>query len=295
MIQSIDKGLIGKELTLSITDLENIDAFEWNFDQVALLEKQQGRLSLTIEPLLSGFYTIKYSATTSDGENHQYVKDIEIFSDLSLIEDKIEEEKEAEDILDPYQEVVIEKSKANTYKLPHHVKRNARYRGTRESEKVLNSNYEQLYDIRQIHDDISKNTSILDKTINMWFKGRKAENVNKREIAEEKVYQATIEKVKYLLNSSEHISGFTNIVVKLDNEIIDESFYSIEGHYLLFDIRELNLGKDTGTLYVSYSATEVTINDDSIGLEKIHQKLANLHYKTNEAERKCTDYENAYK
>lgn len=57
------------------------------------------------------------------------------------------------------------------YKYPNIMKRNSRYRGHRESEKVLNDHQEQIYDIRQLYTDLSNLEVMKDTTIDAWFNG----------------------------------------------------------------------------------------------------------------------------
>ncbi len=55
------------------------------------------------------------------------------------------------------------------HKYPNIMKRNARYRGHRESEKFLSDHQEQIYDIRQIHKNIEKLKEMTQAVIYSWF------------------------------------------------------------------------------------------------------------------------------
>ncbi len=55
------------------------------------------------------------------------------------------------------------------YKYPNIMKRNARYRGHRESEKFLSDHQEQFYDIRQIHKIIELLQNMEAEAISSWF------------------------------------------------------------------------------------------------------------------------------
>ncbi|MCD7910931.1 hypothetical protein KC480_05250 [Bacillus velezensis] len=57
------------------------------------------------------------------------------------------------------------------YKYPNIMKRNARYRGQRESEKFLNDHQEQIYDIRNLYRDFKKTDDMKCISINSWFNG----------------------------------------------------------------------------------------------------------------------------
>lgn len=59
------------------------------------------------------------------------------------------------------------------YKYPNIMKRNARYRGHRESEKALHDHQEQIYDIRQLHRSITDLKKKADLGIQSWFEGKK--------------------------------------------------------------------------------------------------------------------------
>lgn len=67
------------------------------------------------------------------------------------------------------------------YKYPHVMKRNSRYRGHRESEKVLQDHQEHIYDIRQIHSDLHSLNTLKDATIHSWFHGIESNSISMKQ------------------------------------------------------------------------------------------------------------------
>lgn len=288
---------IGEPFLITVSGIDTPIAYEWFFDDVALVELNNQPFTLHLEPLLSGVYTISYKAETEDGQSYEKSIDIEITTQKANEDQTIlgEKEEEIEETLDPYHELLLNNKKYIHYGLPHFVKRNARYRGHRESEKILNSHQEQVVDIYHNHDDIKYFKKLLDGSIEFWFHGRKGENIIKRVISEEKAFKATSENNKYKLNDDITISGFDNLVVKLNGDTVNPEMYYIEDSHLIINISDIDPSLSEGTLLVSYDAISIIHNDDTIGLYPIINRLRHLEERVMELNRRYMNYENAYK
>lgn len=302
IIRGPENIYIGEAATLSIQGInaENIRSFDWSFDEVALVQVSKRETALRIEPLLSGIYTIEYEAVIRQGDNivEYYGKEqfkVETKEKSNSSPALTEDSQEEESPLDPYREIILSNKRYDYSGLPHFMKRNARYRGHRESEKVLNSDQEQTLDFRHNYKDILYTQKMIDTSSEMWFGGRIGENVTKRTIKEEKVYQATPENNLYLLNNTDNVSRFENIVVKLNEDIVDSQWYEIAGNYLFIDISDIDITMESGTLYISFDSIVLLHNDDSEGLYPIMNRLKHLDEKIEEMNRRYMRHENAYK
>lgn len=142
------------------------------------------------------------------------------------------------------------------YKYPNIMKRNARYRGHRESEKVLNSHQEQIFDIRQLYRDLSILEEKKKTAIESWFHGQK--------------------------NPSFFTKGKENDVNSLDNDM----------HYMMRGLdKERGFNKDM----LQLKASNTMLDGQMVGINAIKQRIKALDERIAEAERRYRDYENAYK
>lgn len=290
------KYLIGEETVCTILNIaeEEVEEFTWTLSDVSLLEVEQSATRLVIEPLLSGSYRVDYKAILKNGAHHIGFAEFDIqetTKDKSIIEQEKEEEKQE---LNFYKELILSPRVSKNQEIPHFVKRNARYRGHRESEKVLNSHQEQIYDIRKIYENEKRLTNLVDKTTNAWFHGGIQGNTHKRVKKEEKVYQATPEQLTYPLNTTDPQGEFANIVVKLNNVNISPDRYTIQDRHLHLDIAALGITEPTATLYISYDFIIEIENDDTIGIANLQTKMKSLSERMAELERRYNAYERAY-
>lgn len=255
--------------------------------------------------------TIK--ATAIDEDNHQITKYFELRWDKSEEQDPL----------------TLFEVKDDNYKLPGFVKRNARYRGPRESEKYLLGHQEQIYDIRRNYLDIVSQTEKLQTNINKWFVGELEEKPEITTIALEKTFDAKLNQSSYLLIPGIRSGDFQDIVVRLNGKEIPrlsrlESNFSNEVRILLdptsssSSARTLSAPKESvlpgdgftivngylilgqnvleeGILEVSFTVTLELKNQHIYGYYLLSQKLQELDCRIGEIERRFTLYENAYK
>lgn len=293
---------IGEATTISIQglDSQSITSFEWSFDEIVLVEVDKQATSLRIDPLLSGEYSIRYRAIVREGNQDKEYKatgTIHVGTrDKKRKEASVEEsETEQQEVIDPYDALLVARKSYRYAGVPHFIKRNARYRGHRESEKVLNSHQEQVADLFYNSHAALHTQKLLEESIKMWFAGRNGENTTKRVIKEEKVYQATRGQQRYLLNNTGGIRRFENIMVKLNEETVDPKWYRVDGYHLIFNIEDVNPSLSSGSLFISFDSVIIIHNDDSKGLYPIMNKLKYLDERLEEMNRRYMQYENAYK
>lgn len=277
------KATIGNEVIIDFK--EPGDHYTWEYDEILLELIHQNRSTLKVIPLLSGTYEIKYIKN-----NQTYSVTLTIYKEEEL-QEKHEETTE-EKIEELTKDIKI--MRIPDQDIPHFVKRNARYRGHRESEKFLNSHQEQIFDIRKNFQNIEKETKIIEKSIENWLNGEILEKSKNHLINGEKVHQARGNVTRYEITSNTDISHFSSVVVKLNNKIIDEYLYKIDGRHLIIDIQKI-LGLDNATLHISYEGVTQEGASTTTGLNNIQAKIGHLIDKVSELERRYMSYENAYK
>jgi hypothetical protein len=149
----------------------------WTFDSLSLEVLEKTNKKLQLKPKVTGEYSITYKVKTYEErailyvlpqEDHGEYEEPEEPAPPSLPNTPPETGGSPNLVID-----LVDASKPipPLYKYPNIMKRNSRYRGQRESEKVLNDHQEQTYDIRQLHKDISKLDSMKEETIDSWFNG----------------------------------------------------------------------------------------------------------------------------
>lgn len=113
------------------------------------------------------------------------------------------------------------------YKYPNIMKRNARYRGHRESEKVLNDHQEQIYDIRQLHKDISSLSQSMDASFHSWFHG--VENLRIYANGEEKQFIPADFQDSPDLTGLDPVRGKESDMIQLSGNSYEDSMVGIYG------------------------------------------------------------------
>lgn len=180
------------------------------------------------------------------------------------------------------------------YKLPNIMKRNARYRGQRESEKTLNDHQEQIYDIRKHHSEIELLTNIQDVAIKSWFVGEIEASEENLMIDAEQKLQVVAGQKSYGLITDRPVRSFNNVMVKLDGVIVDPSKYRIENGHLLIDPFSIGDNSSPLLLDVSYTAILMITHAYIQGIYDIKKNMQQLDERLKEAERRYQEYENAY-
>lgn len=178
----------------------------------------------------------------------------------------------------------------NPYKLPSLMKRNARYRGTRESEKYLSSHQEQIYDIRQSHQDISQLKETQGLKIKNWFLGEIEEPFEIITYSAGKTFEASLDQASYPLLPKGEQGTFENVVVKLNDNTLSPTDYLIDERQLTLVSNALQNGK----LVVSFTVTIHMQEQKVHGSFEIKQKLQAVDEQVGELERRLKKYENAY-
>jgi hypothetical protein len=177
------------------------------------------------------------------------------------------------------------------YPLPNIVKRNARYRGPRESEKYLHSHQEQIYEIRQNWKVINDFTELQQQTIQSFFEGESEKPKKNIMISNTKTFQIENNINEYVLLPHIVVRKINHIMVKLDGNEISNTSYQVVENRLQIDSSILTNHKEITVSFVA----EVEVAEDHIfGLEPIKSKLQYLDKKLGELERRYQTYENAY-
>jgi|GEM_PF-6068329 len=122
------------------------------------------------------------------------------------------------------------------YKLPNIMKRNARYRGHRESEKFLSDHQEQIYEIRQIYKDLSSLEQMKDVTVRSWFYGVETGSISMK--LEENDKETKKRQEDFTDKGIDSIRAFTNDVIQLSGNSFEERIVGIYG--LRQKMRELD-------------------------------------------------------
>ncbi|SFJ65704.1 hypothetical protein SAMN02799624_05412 [Paenibacillus sp. UNC496MF] len=178
----------------------------------------------------------------------------------------------------------------NATKLPNTMKRNSRYRGQRESEKVLSDHQEQIYDIRQQYVDIGSFTELQQSLIESWFRGENeapAENIT---IAQTKTFSAFVDQTAYPLNPGTPESQYTGLVIQLNGERVADGQFHISDGYLIIERNALQ----NGIMLVSYTVTLSVEEQKMSGIFDLKSRMQMMDERLGEMERRYGRYENAY-
>ncbi|QHW35626.1 hypothetical protein GZH47_33780 (plasmid) [Paenibacillus rhizovicinus] len=176
-------------------------------------------------------------------------------------------------------------------KMPNMMKRNARHRGQRESEKFLSDHQEEIYDIRQNFKDIDSVTNQQQDSIFAWIHGESQEPVENITYSGEKTFTATASQLSYLLVPGAAAGQFESLMVELNGALLGSNQYSIDNGYLMFMSNALQ----DGLLDVKYTVTVPIKNQRMVGVSEIHDRIQRLSDRMGEVERRYSQYENAYK
>lgn len=178
------------------------------------------------------------------------------------------------------------------FNYPNAMKRNARYRGQRESEKTLNDHQEQIYDIRKIYSELASFTKFQNIVINSWFIGELEANLQNLLIEGEKVFEVASGVTEYPLITGQPVRSFQNVMVKLDEVLVGNDLYKIEDGTLKLD--PYSIKSSPSTLWISFTAF-LDIPDAYVrGVDPLLKKMLGLDERLKEAERRYEHYENAY-
>lgn len=113
------------------------------------------------------------------------------------------------------------------YKYPNGMKRNSRYRGQRESEKVLNDHQEQIFDIRQLHNDIGSLDIMKGTTIHSWFHGMENLSISMKLEENETNMAETVDIPEQ--TDVDSVRGFNNDVIQLGGNRFEDRIVGIYG------------------------------------------------------------------
>jgi hypothetical protein len=110
---------------------------------------------------------------------------------------------------------------------PNIMKRNARYRGQRESEKVLNNHQEQIYDIRKLYQGVQAIDEMKDITTTSWFMGEENNSIymkveecgRNQDVAVDDSSDITVDSIR----------GFSSDVIQLSGNSLEENIVGIYG------------------------------------------------------------------
>jgi PKD repeat protein len=161
---------------------------EWLYDsELEIVERQNKRL--IVKPKALGSYTIKYTVGKCTDVSTLYVLEAPAEGEYEdpvepappalpdAPPDKVGKPSSAIDLVDASKPILP------LYMYPNIMKRNVRYRGHRESEKMLNDHQEQIYDIRQLYRIVDYLEDMKGTTVESWFNGIGNFSISKKEIA----------------------------------------------------------------------------------------------------------------
>lgn len=179
----------------------------------------------------------------------------------------------------------------DAYKYPNLMKRNARYRGQRESEKVLNSHQEQVYDIRQNFKDITELTNLQEISIKSWFRGEIAKETEINTFTATKSFNTSKDQATYSLMPGVPGSQFSNVVIQLNGSILPVFAYSIND--LGYLVLSRNVLQD-GTMTVDFAVSVALGDQRMVGTQELGMKLREMDERLGELERRFTKYESTF-
>jgi len=186
----------------------------------------------------------------------------------------------------------LTKKTSEFHHLPNFQKRNARYRGPRESEKYLNGHQEQLYDIRKNWKIIDRLTELKDDTIHALFNGETELPIKKNMISGEKTFLISPNQTTFTLIPNVSISKLSSILVKLDGVEIDSKEFFVDRNILHFN--PFNIKQNPKQLDVIFVGEVLILQDYHRGIHLMKRRLKKIDERLSELERGYTLYENAY-
>lgn len=177
-----DIQLTPSMITIHLGETATFDAIHpyveigtWTHD-LTLTEITKSSKLLTVQPTQLGSYSIQYQVNSCLASSILYVLEASPIITVDPIEPAPPDLPNTPPDTGEIVGLIIQLLDASIpisplYKYPNIMKRNARYRGHRESEKVLQDHQEQIYDIRQIYKDLTSLEVMKDTTIDSWFNG----------------------------------------------------------------------------------------------------------------------------
>lgn len=230
---------------------------DWSYSEKLEVVSFNNR-SITVRPLALGAFEITYTVETHVDTSKLYVQE-----DTGAYEDPVEPAPptlpntppSSNGEAQPATQLMDASVPPNAlYKYPNIMKRNSRYRGHRESEKVLNDHQEQLYDIRQLYKDLDSLGTLQDTTIKSWFYGDENSSIS--------------------IKSIENLQDMTENSATLDSIKLDS-------------VRAF----ETDMIQLSGKSLE---DSRIVGIYEIKRRMQELDERIAEAGRRYREYENAY-
>lgn len=262
-----DLSLTPSTISIRLGDTATFDALHpysetgtWTYDETALEAIEKGAKKLRVKPKYVGQYSITYKVRECQERAILYVLPVD---NQASEDDPVEPAPPALPNTPPETggsaSLVMDLVDASKpipplHKYPNIMKRNSRYRGQRESEKVLNDHQEQIYDIRQLHKDISNLDSMKDATIDSWFLGLRESFSISMKLEENETMPPNV--------SDNQQERDVDSVRVLENDMVQLSGNSLE--------------------------------ERIVGIYGIKRRMQELDERIAEAERRYRDYENAY-
>jgi hypothetical protein len=203
----------------------------WTFDPILTVIEQSNK-RLVVQPQVLGAYVIRYAVNNCDATSTLYV--IEPTPDVGDWTDPIEPSPPPLPDTPPdtagTPSLAIELVDASKpipplYKYPNIMKRNARYRGHRESEKFLNDHQEQIYDIRQLYKDLTSLENMKKAAIDSWFYGLETVSISIK--AQENIKESKEGQDNLADKSIDSIRAFENDVIQLNGNNFEERMVGI--------------------------------------------------------------------
>jgi hypothetical protein len=233
-----------------------------------------GSLTQNIDQTARYTFVIKVIVNDDQGQSMTKFFELKLYAEVKLVN-----------------ALELVKPKDDPYKYPHIMKRNARYRGHRESEKVLSSNQEQIYDIRQNYVDIQSLTDLQESWITSWFQGENEAPSENLTFTTTKTFTANTDQSMYPLIPGAPAGAFSSVVVELNGKTL-----SSPTDYVITDgwVNIKSSALQSGTLNVTYTATIRVMQQRMFGIYEIMQRMQRMDERIGELERRYGRYEDAY-
>jgi hypothetical protein len=234
-----DLSLTPNTVSIRLGDTVTFDALHpyqqtgiWTYDP-SLVVLQKDNKQLRLNPVLTGQYSIAYKVNECEERSILYVlPKIDEAEHVDPIEPAPPALPDTPPDTGGSTNLVMDLLDASKpipplYKYPNIMKRNSRYRGHRESEKTLNDHQEQIYDIRQLQQDISNLDTMKDTTIDSWFNGVETLSISTKAQDNEQSLEETPIMLEQM--NVDSIRGFNNVVIQSSGNSFEESMIGIYG------------------------------------------------------------------
>ena len=178
-------------------------------------------------------------------------------------------------------------------KIPSMTKRNARYRGQRESEKYNLGMNEKIYDIYHIEKDVDSLSEKIKAYVIAQHVGEAKKASSTVTIPHKIEFKATSTKRYYDLITDVYVNSYSNVVLTANGEPVDRAAYAVTNGRLTLQLALIDPKLKEADIVITFNASITTRMPETKGLQNVHHAIGRIAARTNEMERRLQEYENA--